>query len=404
MSKEELYIFKRKIKAGLCRIPYYICGLLHIQEKKIVFSAFEGGGYCCNPKYIAEELLQRIHGSGASYKLYWLVNDISKEFPEGIHLVKNTLWNRAYHLSTAKVWIDNARKNYGTRKRKGQFYILTWHGAIGFKSVGRLRGNNFSKIAELVSKSDAKNVDVLLSNSQWCSNIWKTAFWNEPVKITGSPRCDILINCRKEQYQKVRKEYGLPTQAKIVIYAPTFRGGSQETTREVFSELFTLDYDKMRAALHSRFGGEWYVMVRLHPQLTLRMQKIQMERQSCMIDISERDDLYEVLAGADVFVSDYSSAAFDASLMRIPVFLYADDIKDYVADRGALTWKIADIPFPLAQNNQELQNLIYSFDEERYLGILESCLKKMGVLEDGKASRRVADMIEGILKHTCQKE
>lgn len=397
MSKENLYIFKRRIKAGACRIPYYICGLLHIQKKKIVFSAFEGGGYCCNPKYIAEELLRKNHGKDTGYKLYWLVNDISKEFPEGIVKVKNTLWNRAYHLSTAKIWVDNARKNYGTRKRKGQFYILTWHGAIGFKPVGRLRGENFSKIAELVSKSDARNVDLLLSNSQWCSNIWETAFWNEPVKITGSPRCDILINRRKEQYQKVRKEYGLPDQAKLVIYAPTFRGGSQGTTREVFSELFTLDFGRMRMALHGRFGGEWYIMLRLHPQLTLRMQKIKMEKGSYIIDISEKDDLYEVLAGADAFVSDYSSAAFDASLMRIPVFLYADDIKDYVADRGSLTWKIEDIPFPLSQSNEELQELICSFDEEHYLNALENCLNKMEVLEDGKASQRVVNLMEDIL-------
>ena len=138
-------------------------------------------------------------------------------------------------------------------------------------------------------------------------------------------------------------------------------------------------------------------MIRLHPQLTLRMQKIQMERERHIIDISERDDLYEVLAGADAFISDYSSAAFDASLMRIPVFLYADDIKDYVADRGALTWKIEDIPFPLSQNNEELQELVYSFDEERYLEGLENCLNKMGVLEDGKASQRVVNLIEDIL-------
>ncbi len=397
MSKENLYILKRRIKAGVCRIPYYICGLLHIQEKKIVFSAFEGAGYCCNPKYIAEEILQRNLKKDAAYQLYWLVNDISKELPESIVKVKNTLWNRAYHLSTAKIWVDNARKNYGTRKRKGQFYILTWHGAIGFKSVGRIRGENFSKIAELVSKSDARNVDLLLSNSRWCSNIWKKAFWNEPVKITGSPRCDILINRRKEQYQKVRKEYALPDHAKILIYAPTFRGGSQGTTREVFAESSTLDYNGLRIALHNRFSGEWYVMIRLHPQLTLRMQKIQMERERHIIDISERDDLYEVLAGADAFISDYSSAAFDASLMRIPVFLYADDIKDYVADRGALTWKIEDIPFPLSQNNEELQELVYSFDEERYLEGLENCLNKMGVLEDGKASQRVVNLIEDIL-------
>ncbi len=84
MLRERLYILKRRMKAGICRIPYYICGLLHMQKKKIVFSAFEGGRYCCNPKDIAEELLRRNDGKNADYQLYWLVNDTSKEFPEGI--------------------------------------------------------------------------------------------------------------------------------------------------------------------------------------------------------------------------------------------------------------------------------------------------------------------------------
>ena len=123
--KINTYILKRKLKAEICRIPYYICGLLPVKKNKIVFSAFEGGGYCCNPKYIAEELIDREKKSNnfAMYDMYWLVNDISKEFPPQIKKIKNNLWNRAYHLSTAGIWIDNARKNYGTRKRKQQHYI-----------------------------------------------------------------------------------------------------------------------------------------------------------------------------------------------------------------------------------------------------------------------------------------
>lgn len=47
---------------------------------------------------------------------------------------------------------------------------------IGFKPVGRLRGESFSKIAELVSMDDSKNVDTLLSNSDWCSDVWEKLF------------------------------------------------------------------------------------------------------------------------------------------------------------------------------------------------------------------------------------
>ena len=38
------------------------------------------------------------------------------------------------------VWIDNYRKTYGTRKRKGWYYLKTNHYTIGIKTVGLWRG------------------------------------------------------------------------------------------------------------------------------------------------------------------------------------------------------------------------------------------------------------------------
>ena len=48
-----------------------------------------------------------------------------------------------------------------------------------------------------------------------------------------------------------------------------------------------------------------------------------------LIDISGEDDMYEILAGCDAFMTDYSSAAFDAMVMKIPIFLYCDDYHEY---------------------------------------------------------------------------
>ena len=391
---EKSYILKRRIKASLSKIPYIIFGFLPIRKNKIVFSAFEGAGYCCNPKYIAEELIRQEHSYGEKYEMIWLGNDMTKEFPKEIIKKKNNLFNRAYHLSTAKVWVDNARKNYGTRKRKNQFYILTWHGMIGFKPVGRLRGELFSKIAELVSKDDAKNVDVLLSNSDWCSDVWKNAFWNEPVFKTGSPRCDVLFNQRNEKKLEIRKKYGLSEETKIVMCAPTFRGGSQNRERKVFAETGTIDFLELKENLEKKFGGEWIVFVRLHPQLALRGISVGNDVSKGIIDVTLVDDMYELLAATDAFVSDYSSAAFDAALLRIPVFLYVDDLEDYVMDRGKLLWKVEDIPFPMVKNNDELKKVIEKFNKKEYLEKLEQMFNDIGLIEDGMATDKVINLIK----------
>ena len=265
---------------------------------------------------------------------------------------------------------------------------------IGFKPVGRLRGELFSKIAELVSVDDAKNVDVLLSNSDWCSDVWENAFWNEPVFKTGSPRCDVLFNQRNEKRLEVRKRYGLSEETKIVMCAPTFRGGSQNRERKVFAETGTIDFLELKENLEKKFGGEWVVFVRLHPQLALRGISVGNDASKGIIDVTLVDDMYELLAATDAFVSDYSSAAFDAALLRIPVFLYVDDLDDYVADRGKLLWNVEDIPFPMVKNNNDLRKVIEKFDLKEYLEKLEQMFEGIGLVEDGMATNRVINMIK----------
>lgn len=59
---------------------------------------------------------------------------------------------------------------------------------------------------------------------------------------TGMPRCDMLINQREEKYCQLRREYRLSNDVKIMLYAPTFRGGSQSKNRSVNLEEYVADW------------------------------------------------------------------------------------------------------------------------------------------------------------------
>lgn len=392
-QSEEASIRERKRKARITHLIYCLLRIFPVKDKKIVFTTFEGdGGYCCNPRYIAEELLKRNKG----YDIVWLVNNMNKEFPAGIRKVSNTFWNRAYHLVTAKVWVDNSRKAYGTAKRKGQLYIQTWHAALEFKPVGKFRGDLFPKIAYLVSAYDSKLADYVTSNSEWCTKRYpKMLLYKGEILKTGSPRCDIFFSKCEKLYQEIREKYSVPKDAKIVIFAPTFRGGSQKGKREVFADETTLDFQVLTDTLHKRFGGVWYVFLRLHPQLAAQLKDMPLKRESeHMVDVSQADDMNELLAASDALVTDYSSAAFDAINMYLPVFLYADDLKDYTRERGKLMWDMYSLPFSVAETNEELKGNILSFNGKKYQNAIDTFNKKYGVLEDGHASERVADVIE----------
>lgn len=367
-----------------------------MDRKKIVFTTFEGdGGFCCNPRYIAEEILHRKE----KYHIVWLVNDMDKQFPRGIKKVKNTFLRRAYHLATAKVWVDNSRKAFGTAKRKNQLYIQTWHAALGLKPVGKFRGRLFPKIASLVSMYDSRLVDYVISNSSWCTKrLPKMLLYDGEIIKTGSPRCDIFITKRDQIYIKIRKKYGISQEAKIVMFAPTFRGGSQKGKRQIFSEMPTLDFKLLAKTLEERFGGEWYIMLRLHPQLAASFKEMPLhDKHEHMLDVSQADDMNELMAATDVFITDYSSSAFDAINMYIPVFLYMDDLSEYVEERGKLMWDLKELPFAVAETNSELMKNIENFDSDQYKKNIFLFLQHNGVVEDGYASKRVADLIESFM-------
>lgn len=398
---EDIYITKRKIKAFVQGLAYYICRVFPIDGQKIVMWTFEGsGGYGCSPKYIAEELLKRNREGKADYKIVWLVDDMDKKFPKGIQKVKNTLWSRAYHLSTAGTWVGNSRTFYGTKKRKNQCYIQTWHATICMKPIGIYRGILFPKMAYIVSEYDSKLIDYVLSGSTWCDHMYrKGLIYQGKIIKTGTPRCDVLINQRAEKYSQLRKEYHIPQDAKIMLYAPTFRGGSQNTKRTVNTEETTIDFERLLDALEKRFNGKWYIFLRMHPQLAAKMEKLKTHHVSeRLIDVSQRPDMNEIIAGCDAFLTDYSSAIFEANMIGIPGFIYADDLEEYIADRGKLFFDMYKLPFPVALDNDELMECIEQFNEDVYKKKIDRFMKKVGLFEDGKASKRVVNLIERRLK------
>ena len=350
-----------------------------------------------------------------NYEFVWFVNDMNKEFPEYIKKVPNTLWSRAYWLTRSKVWIDNYRKPFGTVKRKGQYYLNVNHYTIGIKCTGLLRGKGFSEMAYLVSKNDSDMIDNLVIDSDWCEQSFDKALVYEGTYLkTGAPRCDVLYGDRSKLKADFHKKYGLPDNAKVVMFAPTFREGAKNGVRSVYSEIWSIDFKRLIDNLERKFGGEWYVCIRVHPQLAPTFSEYKNpDVQERLIDESQTDDMYEILAAMDAYITDYSSACFEAGFAHIPVFIYADDIQKYAKDRGALMWNIASeprhnvgnnkaftpnmdvkFPFPIASDNEQLEEDIMEFEQRVYDDRLDTFHKEMGLVFNGNASEKLAEVIK----------
>lgn len=394
----QLYLSYRYATAFFEKLLYYFFGLLKIKNNKIVIGSMYGmAGYSCHVKYICEELINAMENENDfnKYEIIWLTNREDAVFPKNIKVKKYNLVSRAYHLSTSRIWIDSHRKLLETRKRKGQLYIQTWHGPIGFKATGRQRpADKFLKIAAIVNENDSKLADYFISNSNWNTNHYRTGFdyFGDVLKV-GSPRMDGIIN--KRSVGRLKEICNVSEDTKICMYAPTLRGGDIRDSSIIRDADGSIDYNNILNKLSEKFGGKWHMVVKRHPAVAKQSEPITIK--NCT-DISNIADVYEVLGDVDFFISDYSSLAFDACYTKIPVLLYSEDFEEYGDTRGLL-WKLEDLPFPIAKDEETLLVAIDNFEYGTYCAELDVLFENIDLLEDGQASVRIRNVIDDFIKN-----
>lgn len=369
------------------RILWQIFRLLPIKENKVVFMSYYGRGYSDNPKYIAEEMMKQ----NLDMQYVWVVTDEKKnDLPSNFVMTKLHSCSYIYHMSTAKIWIDNARKYYCVKK-KGQIYIQTWHGGFGLKKIEKDVEDRLDKDYIKMAKRDAKQTDIMLSNSRTLTNLYRTSFWYENGEILekGLPRNDRLFCYEEEEVGVIRKKIGIPSEVKICLYAPTFRKGKN-------LDVYNLDYERCIKNLEKYFGGKWIVLLRLHPNI-FNLSNNMMYNREKIYNVSYYNDIQDLYIISDLAITDYSSIMFDFMLLRRPCFLYASDVNEYRKERDFFV-SLDSLPFPLAQNNNELEKIIESFNENRYYKEINRFKEYHGFCDQGNASVAIVEWIKKVMK------
>lgn len=363
-----------------------------VDDKKIVFITFQGD-YTCNPKYITDELIRRKR----DYDLVWSARQYTLLHPdnmprEPVRAVEQMSYEFYKELASAKVWVVNSvdfLKN-PLYKKKNQFLIETWHGSLGIKRFDKNvnSGRRWVQAAELCGKIS----DFCISNSDFENYVFRETYWPKTEILQfGHPRNDIFFSSndivRDQIKRKIYQLYDIPENAKLVLYAPTFRDSKDFIC-------YNIRYQELVNSLSERFGGVWYVLVRFHPTVR-KYAKSKFEYRN-IIDATKYPDIQELMAISDVAITDYSSWIYDYILSKKPGFIFATDIETYNNERG-FYFKLESTPFPVATNNEQLFNNIALFDEEKYQEKVETFLEEKGCVDDGLASARVADLIEKII-------
>ena len=355
--------------------------LLPMHENRVVFSSYYGRSASDSPAAIAEALRERCPQA----EIVWILKDPgSVKLPEGVRAVAYDSPERVLALSTAKVWVDNCRKG-AHHKRKGQYYMQTWHG-FALKRIEKAAGAALPPEYPAYARRDSEQCDLIVSNSSFMTKVYRSAFWyNGEIAEFGSPRNDVFFRPQGERAGEVRDFFGVPRDRKLVLYAPTFRV-------DLGTEAYGLDPEPLLEACQKRFGGDWSLLVRLHPNVDTKSGDLFSYDGNTVLDATKYPEMGDLLWGADLLITDYSSCMFDFALSGKPCLQFATDIAAYRNDRN-FYFSLDELPFPLAQSNEALALAVEHFDRDAYARRWEEFAKENGFREDGHAAERCADWI-----------
>ncbi len=377
---------------GVCYRKIYSL-FLKIEKKKVVFVVYQGE-YTCNAKYITEELLKR-KKDDPEIDIVWLVNKKTLEERENtdipldeVRLVRDGSAEAIYELMTARIWVDNALKCLWKiiPKKKEQIYLNTWHGSLGIKRLDTYNPRYWRFVARL----SRKRINYMITNSDFENNVFEESYWcGTPKIMLGHARNDMFFHEETMQglKRKVCDYYAIDEDTKILLYAPTFRAD-----RDI--KPFNINYDQLYKALLEKYPGKWKLMLRYHFH---NKNKNNFGRANYIINATGYPDIQELMAAADIGITDYSSWIYDFMLTKRPCFIYAADLKKYNEERG-FYYRLETTPFMIAENTAQLCDNIRNFDNDVYNEKREVFLKEKGCMEDGNASERIVDMMMEYLR------
>ena len=358
-----------------------------VKHNRVVFISYEGQRYACNPKYVSEYLQCAYPGE---WEIIWVL-DHPEQYPElkeqGIRVVKNDSPAFMKAVMTAGAIVsNNGLAMYFPPLRKNQCMVNTWHGGGAYKRV--LSDWKKDPMEKKLNALMAEQTRWFISSSKRFSAIMAEAASLSPEKMKewGMPRNDILFDPPQQVIRKVRHTYGVSDDCRIVLYAPTYRGGTT-TSVEAATQMEPLHVETCLVSLKKRFGGEWIFFYRDH-----YFNQQHHEPQASVIDVSDYDDMQELLCTADILITDYSSSIWDYSFTRRPCFLYAPDRQQYQSERDFYT-PIERWPALLAQSNGELAELIELFDEQDYARRIQEHHEELESCENGYAAKTLGDKL-----------
>jgi len=359
-------------------VPFAL--LMPRNRKKVVFGAWSGRTFSCNPKYLMEYFAER-----GGFTCVWIGG---KHLREEVEKIPNVTFAAqgslaaVWHMLTARFYVYNVCwwTDLVRVPRCGRAtLIFTSHGVptkfFGVKQfngkgcpVGLQTGEGWlSRIEKFLFGKEAWNS---ATSSMGCTiNLasFVEALSEDRMINCGTPRFDYLIHNRdnadlkKALKQKYANILGVPADERWFLYMPTWRHDPKDN----FSFIASAAKPKYQGFL----AKEKAVLIELHHLFTLEQlwTKASLDGRICLVSRQQLRalDVQELVLACDRLITDFSSVYYDAYVAHRPIVHFAHDFDRFMTQDMGFNYDFREFAGgPLAYTEDELLDVMAKDDAE----------------------------------------
>lgn len=387
-----MHKYFRIIHTGFCNLFIKVLSIFIQKDYDLWFFGMDGGVCLAGNVLYFMQYVRRKH---PHVRVVCMVYDSVLREAEDLVGLKKCMPNTLQSIlvaAKAGVWICSGELagDFVNVCREETIKINLWHG-MPIKKI-----NYSSAVIRRLTKKDIKQriinyllcyvkheeYDFIACTSDTYKAIFKEAFNNENIFITGQPRDDIFYACPMREYLLQKYGLGKLVNSRIILYLPTFRDINKKCDEYMVF--------KDNPFAQNRLAQINSVVLQKDHQTPLQVTIV--DGQIC--HLAGNVETQDLLAVADILITDYSSCFVDFLHTLRPIIFYPYDYQSYVTTDRELYFDYYDdtiTPGVKAHNEDELIEAICRYVEVAEVGIE---LRKQSLcffhkFRDGRSSERV---------------
>ncbi|CCJ66180.1 CDP-glycerol glycerophosphotransferase family protein [Leuconostoc falkenbergense] len=316
------------------------------------------------------------------------ISKIDYEHNSKIHLIERNTPEYVEAILFSKFLITDSTFQSFFVKKSDQIYLNTWHGTP-LKTMGYAMPDG-----EFDSWNVLRNflmTDYIVSPNKHTTEIFLKDYrledkYNGKILEIGYPRNDVFSSQTTAHLKDfLEKEYTFSKDKLTLVYAPTWSPSEMFTKPSIVADAYT----KMYRQLNKDLGDQYNILMKVHPFVYNRIKKIESVKKFV---VNDGIDPNELLAEADLLVTDFSSIFFDFLITDKPIVFFNEDSESYRKERGYY-FPLESLPGPFFSKSADLIDYIKKGDFNQYNENYSNFKKRFVALDDGKVTEKIVDLI-----------